>query len=44
MFNVNSDGEIILIKPLDYELVDNYGYLVFAGNTYTVSTHGYVFC
>ncbi|XKL64605.1 hypothetical protein PGB90_004691 [Kerria lacca] len=34
MFNVTSGGDIILQKPLDYETVDNYGFLIFATDGY----------
>lgn len=35
-FNVTSSGDIILKKPLDYETVDNYNFLVFATDGYMV--------
>ncbi|KAK7595296.1 hypothetical protein V9T40_013121 [Parthenolecanium corni] len=34
VFNVTSSGDIILQKPLDYETVDNYVFLVFATDGY----------
>lgn len=35
-FNISSSGDIVLRKPLDYETVDSYGFLVFATDGYMV--------